>query len=239
MGSNEFLVNSALLVVAYAYILSIILVAGKLRLHKAFAPYSRKFLHMMIGNLVFIIPFFTFNSFTLNFPFFVAAPFILVTFFASAYSPFTVVSQKMEGLADITDHGHQTGLIFYALSYTVLAALFSAQPYLIAIGILPMSYGDAFASIVGQKYGKNTYHLFSKKSIEGSLAMFAATLLFVALILAFMSAFFAFPVSKIVVISFAVAAVAALAEAFTPLGFDNITVPALSVLTTLALMGGL
>jgi phytol kinase len=236
---NEFLANSALLTLAYTYILLVIFIAGKLRLHSILAKYSRKFLHMMIGNLVFIIPFFTFNSFPLNFPFFVAAPFIIVTFLASSFSPLKTISQKMQGLTDITDCGHQTGLIFYAISYTTLAALFSAQPYLIAIGILPMSYGDAFASIIGQRYGKRFYRFFTKKTIEGSVAMFSATLLFVTTSLAFMAAFFSFPGSSILPVAFAVAAGATIAEALTPMGFDNITVPMVSVLVALSLMGGL
>ena len=122
MVSEEFFLNSALLATCYTYVLIIIFIAGKLRLSNFLAKYSRKFLHMMIGNLVFIIPFFTFNSFPLNFPFFVAFPFILVTFLASPYSPLGI-GRKMKGLANITERGHQTGLMFYALSYTILAAL--------------------------------------------------------------------------------------------------------------------
>ncbi|NLE04159.1 MAG: hypothetical protein GX638_05065, partial [Crenarchaeota archaeon] len=121
MDNNEFLMNSTLLAAAYIYIILVILVAGKLSKTTKMAKYSRKFLHMMIGNLVFLIPFFSFNSFPVNFPFFVAAPFIVVTFLASSFCPFKVFNKKMEGLSKITDKGHQTGLIFYALSYTVLA----------------------------------------------------------------------------------------------------------------------
>jgi len=241
MLGDEFLANSELLVICYVYVLVIIFIAGKLRLISFFAKYSRKFLHMMIGNLVFIIPFFSFNSFPLNFPFIVAAPFILVTFLASPYSPLKAVSQKLVGLSNITERGHQSGLVLYALSYTILAALFSSKPYLIAAGILPMAYGDAFASIIGERYGKRHYRFFVKKSIEGSVAMFAASFLFVAASLAFMSVLFPVPFSaySIVCIALAVASITTLAEAFSPLGFDNITVPALSVLTVLALTGGL
>lgn len=125
MLGNEFLVNSALLASCYIYVLSVIFVAGRIeRVSGVLSKYSRKFLHMMIGNLVFIIPFFTFNMFPANFPFFVAAPFILVTFLASSYSPLRVISEKIGGLANITERGHGSGLILYALSYTALAALF-------------------------------------------------------------------------------------------------------------------
>ena len=239
MFNNEALFNFVLLIIAYAYVLLVIFVTGKLRKYKLFAPYSRKFLHIMIGNLVFLIPLFSFNSFPLNFPFFVAAPFILITFLASSFSPLKIISQKMRALSEITDRGHQTGLICYSLSYTALAALFSSQPYLIAAGVLPMSYGDAFASIVGQKFGKKCYKIFSKKSIEGSIAMFVGTLIFVSISFMFMTVFSVFPETNILLVVVAVATIATVAEAVTPLGLDNITVPALSVLVTLAITGGL
>ena len=54
---------------------------------------SRKFLHAMIGNLPFAIPFFTSNAY----PVLVAAPFIVVTFPASPYTPFRSVSRIVKG----------------------------------------------------------------------------------------------------------------------------------------------
>lgn len=238
MLDNEFILNSVLLGICYGYVLTIIFVAGKLRNSTVLGKYSRKFLHMMIGNLVFIIPFFNFNSFPLNFPFFVAVPFVFVTFLVSPYSPLNI-GKKMKGLSSITEKGHLTGLMFYALSYTILAALFSSKPYLIAIGILPMSYGDAFASIVGEKVGKKHYLFFAEKSWAGSMAMFMTTFLFVLGSLIFMSLLFPFSIYNVVIVSIGVAIVATLAEAFSPLGFDNITVPSLSVLTAIILLGGL
>ncbi len=238
MFNSESLLNFTLLLICYLYVLTIIFIAGKIRLSNSLVKYSRKFLHMMIGNLVFIIPFFTFNSFPLNFPFLVAVPFILITFLASPYSPLNI-NKKMKGLANITERGHQTGLMFYALSYTILAALFSSRPYLIAIGILPMSYGDAFASIIGERYGKKHYLFFAKKSLAGSAAMFITSFLFVLFSLLFMSMLYPLTINTMLMVSTGVALVATLAEAFSPLGFDNITVPSLSILTAIILMGGL
>jgi len=192
----------------------------------------------MIGNLPFIISFFTYNSFPLNFPFFVAAPFILVTFLASPYSPFKDLYEKVKGLADITEEGHQLGLVFYAISYTFLALFFSPKPHVIAAGILPMAYGDAFASFIGERYGKWKYRIFAAKSLEGSAAMLLASFSSFTLSLIFFSAVYSFSVFDKLLASLAVAFVATLAEGLSPLGFDNITVPALSALTFLALGGG-
>src|SRR5208337_587399 len=116
MLDADFLTNSALLLVCYAYVLLVIAVSGKLDSFGVSRKLARKFLHMMIGNLPFLIPFFTFNSFPMNFPFFVAAPFVLVTFLATPYSPMKGLSRKLSGLSGITEQGHQLGLVFYAVS---------------------------------------------------------------------------------------------------------------------------
>jgi len=239
MSYSEIFVNSVLLIACYAYVLLVILVSGKMNsVFHISRKSSRKFLHAMIGNLPLVIPFFSYNSYPLNFPFLVAAPFILVTFLASPYSPSKRVYEKMKSLSDITEEGHQLGLVFYAVSYTLLALFFSAKPYVVAAGVLPMAYGDASAALIGEKYGKRRYRIFAEKSLEGSITMFLASFVSFAVSLLFFSAFYSFPVS-VMLAALGVAFVAAIAEGLSPLGFDNITVPILSALTFLILSGGL
>ena len=240
MFENEALTNSALLVACYAYIVLVIVVSGKLESSlRVSSKARRKFLHMMIGNLPFIIPFFSFNSFPVNFPFFVAAPFIFVSLLASSYSPSKWLSEKMKGLSMLTEGGHQLGLVFYSISYTGLALFFSAKPYVIAAGILPMAYGDASAALIGEKYGKRRYRVFAKKSLEGSLAMFLVSFFSLATSLVFFSFLYPLQLSNSILAALAAAVVAVLAEALSPLGLDNLTVPLLSALTFFALMGGI
>ncbi|MEM3696578.1 MAG: phosphatidate cytidylyltransferase [Candidatus Bathyarchaeia archaeon] len=238
MISDEVFTNVLLMLLCYFYILLIIFVSGRMeKILGIQRKASRKFLHIMIGNLPFIIPFFTSNIY----PFLVAAPFIPITFFASAYSPFKNLSKKMKGLADITEEGHQLGLVFYAISYTVLALLFASKQYVmvLAAGILPMAYGDAIASIVGEKFGKRKYGVFAEKSFEGSAAMFLASFIVFALSLFYFSLILPFSFVDKVFSAVAVAAVTTLVEGFTPLGFDNLTVPAFGALTFFLLNGGL
>jgi dolichol kinase len=228
--------NLALLGSCYGYILIVIFVTGKIGRGLALNS-SRKFLHIMIGNLPFLIPFFSYNTFPLNFPFFVAVPFVFVTFLVSPYSPIKSLSGKMSELTEVTKGGHQLGLVFYAISYTILAWFFSAKPYVIAAGILPMAYGDAAASLVGEKFGKRHFSIFAKKSLEGSVAMFAVSFVSFEVGLLFFSAFYPLSLFSLVITALAVAAVATVAEALTPRGFDNITVPILSALVFLLLKG--
>jgi dolichol kinase len=191
----------------------------------------------MIGNFIFIIPFFTLATLPLNFPLFVASPFILLTFLFSPLSPVDL-SQKISGLAEITGGGHKYGLVLYAISYSILALFFSTKPYIISAGILPMAYGDAAASLIGQKFGRHKYNIFGTKSLEGSGAMFTVCICGLMACLLFFSHLYPISISTFALASLGAAAVATVCEALTPKGFDNLTVPLLSAIVFLLLIGG-
>ena len=235
MFSEDVARNIALMILCYAYILFVIVISSRMSPLLHVSPKaSRKFLHAMIGNLPFIIPFFTESTY----PVLVAAPFILVTFIASPVSPFKGLNRKLKGLANITEEGHHLGLVFYAISYTTLALFFASKPYVIAAGILPMAYGDSAASLVGEQYGKIRYKLLARRSLEGSVAMFLVSFLSVTASLAFFSMFYSFSFPNVVIPAVAVASVTTLVEALSPKGSDNLTVPMLGALTFLILTGG-
>ena len=240
MLDDKLIMDIILLAVCYAYVVAVIVVSGKMfKLFGFSNKTSRKFLHIMIGNLPFMIPFFTLNSFPLNFPFFVAAPFILVTFLATPHSPSHTLGERLKGLTGITEKGHHLGLVYYAISYTILALFFASKPYVIAAGVLPMAYGDASAAMIGEKYGKKQYHVFTKKSLEGSAAMFIVSFLSIEASLLFFSTLYSLPLITLSVAALVVALVATIAEALSPLGFDNITVPLLGASVFLLFSGGI
>jgi len=235
--NTELITNSVLLILCYLYIVAVIFTAVRID-HRFPKNLKRKFLHIMIGNFVYIIPFFTFTTFPANFPFFVAAPFILLTLLVSPYSPINL-KNKISGLTDITTGGHHFGLVLYAISYTILAFFFSAKPYVIIAGILPMAFGDAAASLVGQKMGHHPFNIFSKKSIEGTITMFTITFVSMTLSLFLFSYLCPFSTSILVLASLGVAALATALEALTPKGLDNLTVPLISAVAFLLLIGGI
>lgn len=235
MFSEEVFMNILLMVLCYIYVLLIIFVSGRIdkRLHVS-QKFSRKFLHAMIGNLPFVIPFFTSKIY----PVLVAVPFILVTFLASPSSPFKGLSRRLKGLADLTEEGHHLGLVFYATSYTILALFFASKPHILAAGVLPMAYGDSVASIVGERYGRGRYKLVADKSLEGSVAMFFASLFSLTLSLVFFSTLYPLSVLEKLFPALAAATTATLVESLSPRGSDNLTVPIFSALTFLLLGGG-
>jgi dolichol kinase len=235
MFNGEVSWNVLLMLLCYAYVVLVIFVSGRIdRLFNVSVKASRKFLHAMIGNILFVIPFFTSNVY----PALVAAPFILITLCVSPYSPFPRLEKRLTGLAGITEEGHKLGLVFYAVSYTVLALFFASRPYIIAAGILPMAYGDAAASVVGDKYGRRRYRVFANKSLEGSVAMFLVSFFSLSVGLVFFSVLYSFSALDKIFAVVAATMVATLVECCSPLGFDNLTVPIASALIFLAVIGG-
>ena len=222
-----------LMLLCYGYVLAMILVSDRLEgLLKVSRRSSRKFLHAMIGNLPLVIPFFGWPPA----PAVVAAPFVLVTLAASPHSPSPALRNRLRGLSDLTEEGHSLGLILYAASYTVLAALFPSRPYIVAAGVLPMAYGDSAAALVGKRYGKRA--LVGGKTLEGALAMFSVSLAALVLSLAYLTAFYPLTLARGLLPALAASIVVAVAELLSPRGFDNVTVPLLGALTFLLAWGG-
>jgi phytol kinase len=228
---TELQTNLAVMVACYLYIVAVILIAGYLKRGVLDPKTSRKFLHSMIGNLPLIMPFFTQSIF----PFLVASPFILVTFLATPYSPFPWLTEKLSSLSDLTEEGHHTGLVLYAISYTALAYLFGTQPYIAAAGIFPMAYGDSLAALIGMRYGKTK---LGNKSLEGCAGMFFGSLISLLLGMAYFSSIYSFTLIDQIIPSLLVAIVVTVAEFFSPSGLDNIAVPALGALTFILAGGG-
>lgn len=202
----------------YIYVALLIVFTEKV-FSKRYPMQSRKFLHIMTGNIAFILPLFETREIM---AFVAAGPFILLTFLMSPYSPI----KSMRGKT--SDAGHGLGLVYYAITWTVLAYAFFDHREIIAMGILAMSYGDGLASLIGIKYGKRKYCVFKDtKSYVGSIAMFVCT--FLLLVIALL--FYAEPVTtRVAVYLLCMAGVATIVEGVTPLGLDNLSVPFVAAL---------
>jgi dolichol kinase len=197
----------------YIYVVVLIVFTEKI-FSKKYPVQSRKFLHIMTGNIAFILPLFETREIM---AFLAAGPFILFTFLMSPYSPI----KSMRGKT--SEAGHGLGLVYYAITWTVLAYVFFDHREIIGMGILAMSYGDGLASLIGIKYGVRKYTLFNDtKSYIGSIAMFVFT--FLLLIIALL--FYSVPVTgRVVAYLLCMAGVATVVEGITPLGLDNLSVP--------------
>jgi len=201
----------------YIYV-AILLIATEKLLEK-WPETSRKVLHIMVGNIAFLLPIFI----TAEVMAFVAAgPFILFTFLMSPYTPIKSIRGRTSAA------GHGMGLVYYAITWTILAYVFFDNMVVIAIAILAMSYGDGFASIIGIRFGKKKYNVCGdEKSYIGSFAMFVFT--FITMIIAVL--YYGVDISKyLLLVLLIISFVAAVVEGITPKGLDNLTVPFSAVL---------
>ena len=196
----------------YIYVAILLIISEKLL--DAYPEFSRKFLHIMVGNIAFLLPVFATKEIM---AFVAAAPFIPLTFLMSPYTPIKSIRGKTSAA------GHGMGLVYYVITWTIFAYLFFDNMVIIAIGILAMSYGDGFASVIGLKYGKKKYNVFGdEKSYMGSAAMFILTL--ITMIVA--ALFYQIDITlNYLFILIGLAGIAAIVEGITPKGLDNLSVP--------------
>ncbi len=199
----------------YIYVAILLIVSEKL-LDDVPADIDRKFLHIMVGNIAFILPIFK-TAWVMAFV--AAGPFIFFTFLMSPYSPLKSMKSKTSAA------GHGMGLVYYAITWTILAYLFFDHMEIIAIGILAMSYGDGFASIIGSRYGKKTYKIWDdKKSFIGSFTMFMFTILTIIIALIYYGISVDDKIGVLLFITLFVTYI----EAVSPKGLDNLSVPFLA-----------
>lgn len=205
------------LVIVYIYVI-IIFVIAELVL-KTKPEVSRKFLHIMVGNMIFAMPFFA-DPWTMVW--FLTLPITVALFFLTEYSPIKIENS-------VTESGHALGLFFYAAIWTILIAVFSKQLWIVALAIVPMVYGDGFAALIGQKFGKIKYTVFGgTKSLEGSLTMFViTTVMSVFVWMVFTSIGYPMPEFNLVYI-IVISAVATVCEALSYGGIDNLSVPTIT-----------
>ena len=172
---------------------------------------SRKFIHVGVAHWWFIAMLFFTSPLTAAI---IPAAFVVINFLSYRYNFFKSM-ERDGGLKDL-------GTVYYALSLLILA-LWSfgiGRPEIGGLGILAMGYADGFAAVFGEKYGRKTYSVWgNKKSYIGSLTAFIFSL---GVIMFFDLAFgMSLSMSKGIIL----ALLAAILEAISPLGTDNLTVP--------------
>ena len=130
----------------------------------------------------------------------------------------------------------QLGTIYFPLSFAALIWLLWDHPHLMVASLMPMTWGDALAAIVGQRIGQRRYSVAgSTRSLEGSVVMFlvswATTLAALVLLTPGPLDFTAMTGAAATT-----ALGAVLVEAFSPWGIDNLTVPAVSAVVLVLML---
>jgi phytol kinase len=230
--------NDIIALVLVYILIAIVLVVSQLIQKKYGDRFDiRKIIHIGIGNFVFI--WWMFEHAWVMEAFF-AIPFAIILFFAMLKD--NAISNS--ALGDISQNkGHKPGLFLYVMSIVILVALcFNEHWSAASIGIVAMTWGDGFGSIIGKRYGK--HKSFNGKSVEGTLAVFIVTAA-VSMILMVFLGFMPLPdptgirlVASIPIWACCIiaGAVVSVTETFTPGWIDNI-VNCMAVTAVMILLG--
>lgn len=204
------------IIVSFVFTFSVIGISTILTKHNVISGEdSRKFVHIGVSNW-WIIAMIFFNN-----PFYAAiAPgcFVILNYISYKKGMFKV----MEGERSKKD----LGTVYFAISLLVLSVITfrnGSHPYIGALGVLIMGYGDGFAAVFGTKFTRYSFKIMDKtKTLSGTCAMFVFSFIAAFIVLKIYNPISALPISA--VLAFAATAI----EIISPMGFDNISVPLLT-----------
>lgn len=182
---------------------------------------ARKFIHIGVSNWWFLVIYLFDNIYVALIP-----PVIFIILNYISYRMNLIKSMERDGKGNL-------GTVYFPISLLllVIASFTFMNPFIGAVGILVLGYGDGMAAIFGKHFGKKRFA--NGKSFIGSLAMFVASAL-VTLILAVTYA--SMPFYSIVSFVLIIAVVATITELITPWGLDNILIPVIVSLVAYLLL---
>lgn len=152
-----------LIAISFLYIFFVIGLASIIdRSSKEKTEFPRKLIHILVGNWIFLGPFFE-NYWTMIFT---PLVFVILNYFSVKSSSFSTMNK--------TRDKENFGTVYYAISLVFLATLsyFTGKWLYGLLGILIMTYGDGLAALIGIKYGYRYFAINPEKTYEGSFIVF-------------------------------------------------------------------
>lgn len=207
------------LIAVYGYVGAVVALSWAL---SARMKSARKLVHILTGGIVFF--WWLFDSAWVMAGL-AALPFIPLLLLATPRSP--IKSLKEGPLGARSSEGHAYGLVMYAISWTIIAFFLFEDLFAASIAIAAMSFGDGMGEVIGKRFGKHRYALH--RTVEGSAAVFAVTMLSVVVLNWFYFTAIGYPADSqpalIVPFALAVSVLVTLIEALTPGSIDNLVIP--------------
>lgn len=211
------------LIVSFAYVFAAIGVGEGLRRWRGYGvDFTRKFIHIAVGMWAYgTVLLFQSRGWAIIPP---------LTFVAiNAFSHWRGTFKAME-----TGEKWKLGTVYFPLAFAAAIWFLWRRPELLVASLMPMTWGDALAAVVGRRIGKRRYTILGNtRSLEGSMAMFAASWVATLIPLVLIEQV---GLPGALGVSGATALVTTLVEAISPWGIDNLTVPATSAAVLVLLL---
>lgn len=186
----------------------LILVGSELwwRKHITHGEFSRKFVHITVGSFVAFWPFFlSWNQIRL-----LSLGFLIVVGISKYFRLFRAIHSVQRPTM---------GELYFALSVGLITVI-THDKWIYAASLMQMSLADGFAAVMGVRFGRQSYLVFShRKSLVGTLTFFFTSLAILAAYAQLAS------VHLGAVFMIGAAALAALIENLGVAGLDNLLVP--------------
>lgn len=209
------------LVVASLYVFTIIGLAEALRRWRGWgSEFTRKVVHIGVGMLIWAVPW-LFNS---PLPFVATSVFFAgLTFLDNRYHFFPSMASK--------DDQNNWGTFYFPIAAAVVVYLLWARPPLMVAALMPLTWGDGMAEVVGRTFGRNRYTIFGHtRSLEGSLAFLGFGFLFTWLALTAIPGLPELTAGAALLPAIVTVTLAAGVEAVAIRGSDNLLVTAVALL---------
>ena len=220
--------NYTALIVSFAYVFGVIAVAELLRRFAGRSlDFTRKFIHIGVGMWIVGTVLLFENCYLALIP-----PAVFVIINAVSYWRGTITAME-------TGDKSNLGTIYFPISFAVIIYCFWGMPVPMVASMMPMTWGDAQAGLVGRRYGFHRYTVLGHtRSVEGSVAMLLWSWISTSLVLFVLPLVLGLPtISPLLALIYggATALVCTLVEALSPWGIDNLTVPLAAGLVLYAL----
>ena len=232
IDSGYFVDFFTVLIVLGAYVTGLSLIFIVLRYTTNIADYVfRKLIHAVVYTSIIPIAFLTDK--------WVVTVLVALVFYVLAVLGFMIV-ERYNFYKTLFEEKTRHKIAFdFAIMYGVVVILLfifwglmgDDYKFIAITSILAWGPGDAMATIIGKKFGKHKLRikfLNVEKSVEGTGAMVVATFVFT---LASLLIFSTMPWYNCIALALMVSPVCAVAELYTPNGFDALSVPAVACLT--------
>ena len=207
------------IIICLIYVFAVIGIAEGLRRWKGYSSsFTRKVIHIGVGMMSWFIPY----LFTNPWPFVVACAFFaILNLLDYKYGFFSAMASSDKS---------NLGTVYFPIAAAVVAIIFWDRPPLMVAALMPLTWGDGIAPVVGKKFGKRLYHIHtSTRSLEGSLGFFVACFFFTWLALWLVEGSPVISPAEAILPALIVTTTTTIAEAISIWGLDNITITAVSI----------
>jgi phytol kinase len=204
------------ILVSYIFVFFIIGFATVLTfLNRLSGESSRKFVHIGVANWWIIAMLFFDSPLYASIP---PASFVVINYISYRKSIFKVMEREGKR--------RDLGTVYFAVSLLILSVITfgnNSDPYIGALGILIMGYGDGFAAVFGKRFPKYSFRILNNtKTAVGTAAMFIFSFVVAVSILSIYNP------HSIFLFSILIAVISTILEVLSPWGLDNLTVPLLT-----------